>query len=237
MRDVAGNARDVEGLEAAVHGHTLVELPHLRQLQFFAELELPDEYDLQLPVRVGQDADLFEQRQRQILCLVDEDDGERLQRRERREKVVEQIAQLRARGRAQPSARQIFDPRDAEIGEQDLEQLLPRGERIRDEGVERLAFEVLQHRAAERRLAGADVAGEDRQAFAPFYGVQQIVERGRVRAALVEEPRIGRQAERLFLEAVERLVGEARAPQILGNGTEDAWAVRLSAAVERGRHV
>src|SRR5262249_4738417 len=60
-----------------------------------------------------------------------------------------------------------------------------------------------------------------------------------MRAALVKEARVGRQAERFFLEAVERLVRQPRRPQILRHGTEHARhkAVRLSAAVQGSRHV
>src|SRR4029078_6242937 len=82
------------------------------------------------------------------------------------------------------------------------------GERIRHERAEGFAIEILDYRAAQRGLAGADVAGEDIQAFTPADPRQQVLERRRVRPAVEKESGIGRQAERLFLEAVERLVGQ-----------------------------
>ena len=209
VRDVAVDAVAIEWFETAAHRHALRHLPHLGQPQLVAQLELTDEHDLQLPlaaVRVREDPDFLEQRQRQVLGFVDEDDRERLQRRQRADEFVEQVAQLGARRAAQPSGREIFRRDDAELDEDDLEEILARRKRVGDEGAERLAIEIGQHRPAQRRLPGPDVAAEHAQALAAADPRQEIVECRAVRAAVVEERRIGGKAEGLFGEAVERLV-------------------------------
>jgi hypothetical protein len=78
-------------------------------------------------------------------------------------------------------------------------------------------------------LAGADVAAEHGQLLAAVDRAKEIVERRRVGPALIEEPRVGRQAEGLFAQAVERLVGETRRSKVRLDGTEYG-------AIERGRH-
>ena len=50
-------------------------------------------------LEVGEDPDFFEQRQRQVFCLVDDDDGEGLQRDERIEELVERVADDRGERR------------------------------------------------------------------------------------------------------------------------------------------
>src|SRR5205814_1972319 len=68
------------------------------------------------------------------------------------------------------------------------------------------AVDLLQQRPAQRRLAGANVAGDDDEAFAPMDGVLEQIERVGVRLAAIEILRIRSQAERLFGEAVIALV-------------------------------
>ena len=211
MRNISSNTLAVERLEAASRRHALVELAHLRQLQFGPQLELADQNDLQQFLRrleIGQDANLFEQRRRQVLRLVDDEDGECLKRHERPEKLVQRVAQVRMRCARHPAALQIVDRHDAEVEEQHLQQVLARDERIGHERREGLPIELLQHRFAERRLAGADVACQHDQPFAAANREQQIFERAGVRGALVQKFRIGRQAEWLLTKPVVRLVGE-----------------------------
>ena len=69
-------------------------------------------------------------------------------------------------------------------------------------------IELLQHRSAQRGLAGADLAGQDNQTFPALYAGQQLVERRSVRRAAEQESRIGGQAERLLVQPVERFVHE-----------------------------
>ncbi len=165
------------------------------------QLGLTDEDDLQqflALLEVGEDADLFEQRQRQVLRFVDDDDGEGLQRDERIEELVERVAQIGARRAGQAAALQIGERHDAEVHEQHLQQVFARHERIGHECRERPSIEMLQHRSNQRRLARADLAGQDDEPFAAADAGQQFFERRGVRGTAIEEARIRREAERLF---------------------------------------
>ena len=71
---------------------------------------------------------------------------------------------------------------------------------------ERRPVNLLEQRAAQRRLAGADIARDDDESFAPADGVLQQVERVAVRLAAIEIFRIRRQAERLLRKSVVALV-------------------------------
>src|SRR6185295_2223220 len=166
---------------------------HLGKAKLVSKLELTNQHDLELTfaaVRIGQDSNFFDQGQREVLRFVDKDHGERLQRRQRLQEFVEQEAQLGSGRAAQPACSQVFGRYHAEIGEDDLEQVLARGERIGHERTERLAIEILQNRAAQRRLAGADVTGDHAQAFASADSREQGVECRGVRTAVVEERRV-----------------------------------------------
>ena len=62
------------------------------------------------------------------------------------------------------------------------------------------------HRAADRRLAGAGLAGEQQHALVPPQTAHQLLERALVRRAQEQELGVGRNRERLFFEAVKGLV-------------------------------
>ena len=208
---VAGSARRIERAELAAHRHALLELSHLRQLEAFSQLGLPDQYDLQEllpPFELREDPDLLEQRQRQVLRLVDHDDREALERRQRIEEVVERITELGARRAVEAAPRQIAHRHDAEVDEQRLQQVFAGDERIGDERRERPPIEVGEHRPAQRRLAGADLAAQDDEPFTPPDAGQQRVVRRPVGRASVQESWIGGEAEGLLVEAVERFVGQ-----------------------------
>src|SRR5688572_23542171 len=118
MRDISSNPVTAEGLEAASRGDALVELAHLRQLQLGPQLELAHQNNLQQFVRrleVGEDAYLFEQRGRKVLRLVDDENGECLERHERLQKIVQRVAQIGMRCAGHPAALQIVDRHDAEV--------------------------------------------------------------------------------------------------------------------------
>ena len=177
------------------------------------QLGLANEDNLQqfLPLlEVGEDPDFFEQRQRQVLCLVDDDDGEGLQRDERIEELVERVAEIGARGAGQAAALQVGERHDAEVHEQHLQQVFARHERIGHECRERPSIEMLQHRSNQRRLASTDLAGQDDEPFAAADTRQEFFEGRGVRGTAIEEARIRREAERFFLEAVVGLVGQGR---------------------------
>ena len=77
----------------------------------------------------------------------------------------------------QPAGLQLVARDDAEVLEDPLQQILFGQERIQHQRRERRAIDLLEQRAAQRRLAGADVAGDDDEALAPADGVLQQVER------------------------------------------------------------
>ena len=66
---------------------------------------------------------------------------------------------------------------DAEVLEDPLQQILLGQERIQHQRRERRAIDLLEQRPAQRRLAGADVAGDDDEAFAAADRVLQQLER------------------------------------------------------------
>ena len=94
----------------------------------------------------------------------------------------------------------------AEAEEHFAQQLLDRQERVEDERRERGFVELLEQRPAQRGLAGADVAGEDDEAFFAADGLPDLLQREVVRLAAVQKPRIRRQAERRLDESVVVLV-------------------------------
>ena len=94
----------------------------------------------------------------------------------------------------------------AEVLQDALEQILFRHERVEDQRGERIAIDIFQQGPAQRRLARADVSGDDDEAFAPADGVLEQLEGVRVRRAPVQKLRIRRQAERLLVESVVALV-------------------------------
>ena len=95
---------------------------------------------------------------------------------------------------------------DAKV-EQDLaQQLLDRQERIEQQRREARHVEPLEHRAADRGLAGADVTGQDDDAFLAADGLQQQLQRGVVRLTQVEKTRIRREREGRLDEPVKLFV-------------------------------
>ena len=80
---------------------------------------------------------------------------------------------------------------------------------MRIERRERRLIELLEERAAQRRLAGADVAGEDDEAFLAADRLPHLLQRDVVRFAAVQKARIRRQAERRLNEPVVVLVHAA----------------------------
>ena len=90
-------------------------------------------------------------------------------------------------------------------GEKGLEEILRRDELIGDERGQRASIQLVEDGAAERRLsqpaAPVITTSPSRRLIAPSIATPVVMRR-----AVIEEPRIGRQAERPLMEAVERLV-------------------------------
>src|SRR5439155_2375363 len=65
-----------------------------------------------------------------------------------------------------------------------------------------VAIQLLEHRPAEGRLAGADLARQLDEAFALTNSVEQMVDGLSVFGAVEEEPRVRRDVERRFAQAI-----------------------------------
>ena len=124
------------------------------------------------------------------------------------EKLGEQVAELGARGLPQCAGGQLLNRQRAEVDQQHLQQIFARRKRVRHERAVGIAAEVPQHGAAQRGLAGADLARQDEQAFAPTDAGEQTLSGREVVRTVVVETRIGVEAERLLGQAEERLVGK-----------------------------
>ena len=126
MPDVTGHAITTERLQLAPHRDPLIDLPHLWQLQVRPKLALSDENHLkQLSVvfEIRKNAYLLEQRERQVLRFVDDEDRKCLEGRKGDEKLVEHVIQVRPRCSLQTAHLQIFDRHHAEVHEEHLEKV------------------------------------------------------------------------------------------------------------------
>ena len=211
MVHVTGDAGGVERRQLAADGDALIDLPHLRQPEAGSKLGLANEHDLEkllAPFQLREDANLLEQRQRQVLRLVDDEHGKRLQGHQRIEKFVQGITQVGSRGAVETPACQIPNRNHAKVDQQRLQQILAGDERVRHERRERPPVQLLQHRSAERRLACADFSRQDDEAFASPDSRLELVERRSVRGTPEQESRVGRETERLLAQSIERFVGE-----------------------------
>src|SRR5687767_5287804 len=211
MVHVSGHAFGIESRELAADGDTLVHLPHLRQLEIRTKLRLAHEDDLKklLPAfQLREYANFFEERQGQILRLVDDEYRKRLQRHQRIEELVKRIAQVGSRRAIQTTAFQIADGNHAEVHQQHLQKIFARDERIGDKGGKGAAVKLLEYRPAEGRLPGADLSREHNQTFPATDPGEELVEGRGMRRALEQKSRIRRQAERLLAQSVERFVCE-----------------------------
>src|SRR6188472_237477 len=138
--------------------------------------------------------------------LVDDEDAARADGHERRQKLVQSRDQLVPTGRNDSPAANRFARDDAEV-EQDLaEQLVAREKRVQYERREQLHVQLFEHRSADCRLAGADVAADDSYAFASLDRLQQQADGFFVRRALIEESGVWRQRERRLHEAIKPFV-------------------------------
>jgi hypothetical protein len=147
-----------------------------------------------------------------VLRLVDDQDRERVDRRERLEELVQRVAQVGPRRAREPAAYQVVHRHDAELDEQHLQQVFARHERVWHERGERLAIERRQHRAAQRRLAGADLPRQHDETLAALNGHEDVVVHRGVRLAAIQRARVRGQAERLVRQAIVALVGQQARP-------------------------
>src|SRR5262249_42953129 len=151
MRDVRRDRLFVQRLQLVPNRHALIELPQLGRSQQGLQIQLSHQNDLQQLFLVGleirQNANLFQHRQRELLGIVDDEHGARLDRNQREEKIVERVDQLLLADVRQPSGLGVVARDDAEILQDALEQILFGQERIEHERRERRAIDLLEQRA------------------------------------------------------------------------------------------
>ncbi len=181
VRHVRGHGFAIQRLQLIPDGHSLVELTQVRRSQLGLQLELTDQDDLQQFLLVGleirQDANLFEHRERQVLRFVDDEHRARVERNEPQQKVVQRVDELLLAHAREPAGFDLLARDHAEVLKDALEEVLFGQERVQDERRERIAIDLFEQRAADRRLAGPDVARDDDEAFPPADGVLQEIER------------------------------------------------------------
>ena len=170
-----------------------------RQIELGAELGLTDEQDLQdLLVRrleVGEEPDLLEGVRIEILGLVEDQDGVLAGALALDEEILK---------REKPLGRRCF-PRlaDAEVLQEVLEDPVEVEHRIGDERDGGRLVQSFEQCLEQGSLAGSHLAGQQDEALALLYSVQELGERLSVRWRQMEKPGIGRRIERRLLKPEE----------------------------------
>ena len=199
MAHVLARLRRAERAQAPAHADALAQLAQLSRVELVVELGLPEEQDLdQLRGRgleVREQPDLLQRLGREVLRLVHDQQHAAAIALLLEQELVELVEQLGARAalREQP-----------ELRADRAQQILRREHRIEDEGDFGVAAQAFEQRAAERGLAGADLAGHRDEALSLLDPIQDVRERFAVRRREEEEARIRGQGERLFTQTVER---------------------------------
>ncbi len=177
MHDVRADRFAIERRQLVADRHALIQLPEIRRSQQAVQIQLADENDLQQLFLVGlevrQDPNLFEDLPGQILRFIDDQNCARFERHEAQQEVVERLHELLLGDRRHRGALRLFAREDAEVLQDPLQQVFFSEERIQHQRGERRPIDLLEERAAQRRLDGADVSGDDGEAFAPADGVLQ----------------------------------------------------------------
>src|SRR5262249_37285240 len=142
-------------------------------------------------LEIGQEADLLERIDREILRLVDDQhDAKPLRIR------IEQVRVERVRQRLQAAA--LADEVELELLADRLDELDRAQLRIEDQRGARVLGQLLEQQAAQRRLAGADFAGQLHEAAAAALAdaVQEVRERVAMPLGQEHVARVGRDRER-----------------------------------------
>ncbi len=142
-----------------------------------------------------------------MLRFVDHDHRMGVQRDQRRKKLLQLRHELVARRVAARRGGIASHARDdAEVAQHLMQQIVGAQQRIRDDREEDPSFvKPFQQCPAQHRLAGADLAGDDDDAFAAAERFGHFRAGARMRSAEELESQIGREAEGMPPEAVELL--------------------------------
>lgn len=182
------------------HGDALAKLAQFVFVQAIAQFRLAHQNDLQEFAIVGfeirEQADLFEHFFAQVLGFVDDEHGLFALLDLAEQKFVED-------GKRIETVEAEVLNRQTEFGGDRLHELVSVQRGIQNEGGGiTAATELLEHRAAERGLAGANFAGELHKAFALANSVKQVIEGFTVFGAVKQEPRVRGNIERRLGQAI-----------------------------------
>ena len=216
VRDVLLRLGRRQRLEVKARDHALRELLELGPREHRAQLGLADQDDLQQLAVAGfeirQEPQLFEHLGRQVLRLVDHEQVVLADRVGAQQELVERVDVVLDGRRHLRELRAAVLVGHVELIADRLQQLDDRQLRVEDVRDIAAPRHLFEEAAADGGLAGADLAREQHEAAAPVHAVQQVGERLAVALAHEQVARIGRDRERLVLQAEELRVHGGRIP-------------------------
>ena len=182
--------------EMIAHRDALAQLAQTMAVEAVAQFRLADQHDLQqlavVSLKVREQADLFKQVFGQILRLVNDEHGVPALFDLFQQKLIDErqgVQPIQSRwptGRPNSVAMAFINSSALSTGIQNQRGGIP-------------AVELFQHRAAQRRLARAHLAGKLHETLALADAVKQMVQRFAVLAALEKKTRVRREVERRLL--------------------------------------
>ena len=184
-------------VEVVARSDALIQLPQFGAVENVDQLRLADEKDLKQLLRVGlqvgQQPDLLEHVEAEILCFVDEHDGPAASSMGLQQIVVQGITQ------------HLHAPRplrvdDVQFVAQGLHQLDGIESRVQNQGHVHVIRQLLQQGVAQRRLARADLAGKGHEPTPLPNAVEQVGQSFLVPTAEVEETRVRGDREREIIQ-------------------------------------
>ena len=201
--DVAARFNLGQGFEVKARDDALRELFQLGPCEHGAQLGLADQDDLQqlalVRFQVGEQAKLLEHVDRQALRLVDDEHVVLPDRMGAQQELIERVEIVLDRAGAGFALRQL----DVKLVADRLQQLGDGQLGVEDVGDVAVLRDLLQEAAAHRGLARADFAGEQHEPTPATQAIQQMGERLPVALAHEKVARVGRDRERLALQAEE----------------------------------
>jgi hypothetical protein len=190
VRDVGARFGFAQWPQVVACDHALGQLFEFGARKHRAQFGLADQDDLEqlafAGLEIGQQAQLLEHVARQVLRLVDHQHVVQALCVRRQQVAVDRI-HIPLYARASSDRRHL----DMQLVAHGLQQLLRRQARIEDVGQAAVRGHLLDEAAADRGLAGADLAGEQHEAAAAADPVQQVRQCFAVPLAHEQVARIG----------------------------------------------
>ena len=206
MRQVSGGLGGAERAQVVAGDHSLRELFEPGFGQSATQLGLTDQHDLQqlalVGLEVGQQAQLLQQLDREVLCLVDDQHALAALRMGLQQVAVERVdigldRRRSGHGQTEFIAHRLQQFGLAEPGVEDVSHLAARRQ-------------LLEETATDGGLARADLARQQHEATSTAHAVEQMRQRLTVALAHVEVTRIGCDRERRLRQTKEWQVHERR---------------------------